>query len=192
MANEAASRQGRNPATPQNSAAMGFILVIAGVVIALLLFVAGGNSNDSVANGSGATGAGAGAGGGGSASKSTTTTTAPAPKITDPAALALVVGNGSGKTGRGKKTAAKLIASGYVKATGVDGKPSAVTTIYFIDGAKDDAVAVARSMGLGEDHVAQMPAATPLKVPVGAARVVVLVGLDVDPATATFSPAATP
>ena len=79
-----------------------------------------------------------------------------------------------------------------MKATGVDGKPSAVTTIYFIDGAKDDAVAVARSMGLGEDHVAQMPAATPLKVPVGAARVVVLVGLDFDPDTATFSPAAKP
>ena len=190
MANETATRQGRSPATPQNSAAMGFILVIAGVVIALLLFVAGGNSNDSGSNGSGATGAGAG--GGASSSKSTTTTTAPAPKITDPAALALVVGNGSGKTGRGKKTAAKLIASGYVKATGVDGKSSAVTTIYFIDGAKDDAVAVAKSMGLGEDHVAQMPPETPLKVPVGDARVVVLVGLDFDPDTATFSPAAKP
>lgn len=187
MANETRTRQSRPAATPQNTAAMGFILVIGAVAVALMLFYAGGGSASGGNDGKTAADiVGAGS------STSTTPTTAAKLNVTAPAALEVLVGNGSGKTGRGKKTADKLAALGYANAKGVDGKSTAVTTVYFAEGARDDAVAIARAMGLPADRVAALPAESPLKVPVGTARVVALVGLDFDPDTATFGTATQP
>ena len=187
MASETRTRQGRPPTTPQNSAAMGFILVIAGVVVALLLFYSGGGN--AAPGNEGRTAAEIAAGESGS---TTTTSGVPVLNVTPPAALELTVGNGSGVAGRGKETAERLAGLGYALATAVDGKPTAVTTIYAVEGAQDDGVAIATAMGLPTDRVAAMPAESPLKVEVGTARVVALVGTDFDPDAAVFGAATQP
>ncbi len=180
MANESRTRQGRSPATPQNSATMGVILVVAAVVIAILLFNAGGGTTTRVDGDQTAAESA-----NGSDKPATTTTTTP-PSTTPPASLAVLVGNGSGVTGRAKATAEKLTALGYSNIKAVDGKDTATTVIYFAPGLDADGIALARLMNLTDDRAQALPAESPLKQAVGDAKLVVLVGSDFDPNTAVF------
>lgn len=186
MANESRQRQGRAPATPPNTAAMGVILVVAAVFVAILLFNAGGG--ESADTGKDRTPAEQATG-----SDKTTTTTSTIPVVTTPpASLNVVVGNGSGVTGRAKKTADKLGGLGYTKIKAVDGKNTATTTVYFVAGLENDALALTRLMGLPDERAQPMPGETPLQVPVGDAQIVVLVGTDFDPATAALGATSAP
>lgn len=180
MANESRARQPRSTATPQNSATMGVILVIAAAVIAILLFNAGGGT--AVSAGEDKTAAESANGG---SATTTTSTTIPVP-ATPPAALEVVVGNGSGVTGRAKTTSEKLSALGYTNIKFVEGNPSPTTLVYFSPGHDADAVALAQQMGLGDDRAQPLPAETPLKEAAPTAMLTVLVGADFDPATQVF------
>jgi len=180
MANETRARQSRPPATPQNSATMGVILVIAAVIVGVLLFNAGGgNSKDSDTDKTAAESANGG-------KSSTTTTSAPPVQTTPPASLEVVVGNGSGITGRAKTTSEKLAGLGYSNIKFVEGNPTPSTLVYFSAGHDADALALAQQMGLGADRVQPVPAQSPLKTPAPTAALIVLVGADFDPATAVF------
>jgi hypothetical protein len=186
MANESRSRQGRQPAASQNSATLGVILVVFAVFIAILLFNAGGGNASGDSDKTAAESANA-------SNKSSTTTSAAPPSTTPPAAVKLLVGNGSRITGRAKTTADKLKALGYTNISAVDGKDTATTMVYFAAGHEADAQAVAAQMQLTPDRVQPVPAGdSPLKVPVGDAAVVVLVGPDFDPATAPIGTTSTP
>ena len=186
MANEPRQRQGRTPATPPNTAARGVILVVAAVFVAILLFNAGGG--ESTDTGKDRTPAEQATG-----SDKTTTTTSTIPVVTTPPAnLNVVVGNGSGVTGRAKKTSDKLAGLGYSKIKAVDGKSTTTTTVYFVPGMEDDALALVRLMGLPDERAQPMPGETPLQVPVGEAQIVVLVGTDFDPDTAPVGVTSTP
>jgi len=184
MANQTRSRSNRQPATPQNSQIMGVVLVVAGFLVALLLLIGGGGTDDKAAGDGGDTSTD------GTSPDTEETTTTAAPVTTPPANLVITVGNGSGVSGRAKKTAELLVSKGYPNSTAVDGVPTQTTQFYFIPGATDDAKAVAATLGFGADRVLPLPAPVPLKNPdIGGARVVVLVGPDFDPAAA---PAAQP
>jgi hypothetical protein len=182
MANEARNRQSRQPATPQNSATMGVILVVAAVVIALLLFNAGGGGSTSTDSGKTAAEVANGDKG------TTTSSTPPAPATTPPASLTVVVGNGSGVTGRAKTVSEKLSAVGYTTIKFADGTATPNTIIYFAAGHDADALYLAQTMGYGTDRVQPLEGKTPLKTADPTAVIVVLVGADLDPATATFTP----
>ncbi|MFN8052756.1 MAG: LytR C-terminal domain-containing protein [Acidimicrobiales bacterium] len=185
MANEPRTRQSRSATTPQNSAAMGVILVIAAVFLAILLFNAGGGTAKEVTDKTAAeTAKGSG--------KGTTTTSSTPVVTTPPASLKVLVGNGSGVTGRAKSTADKLAALGYTDIKAVDGKSTATTVVYFATGLDNDGIALARQMNLSDDRAQPLPADSPLKVPVGDAKLVVLVGTDFDPATAAFGSTTVP
>jgi len=188
MANTTRTRQSRQPDTGSNSAAMGVILVVAAVVIALLLFNAGGGNE--VASDGDRTAAESATETGDEAA---TTTTSTIPVVTTPPAnLEVLVGNGSGATGRAKTTAEKLLPLGYSNTKAVDGKDSPTTIVYFAAGFDPDALMLAAAMNLQPASVQPLPAETPLKVPVGTANLVVLIGTDFDPATATFGATTVP
>lgn len=181
MANESRSRQARTPATPQNSATMGVILVVAAVVIAILLFNAGGG--ESKADDSDKTAAESATGDDGS----TTTSALPVAVTTPPANLFVVVGNGSGVTGRAKATAEKLGTVGYSNTKFVDGNPTPNTIVYFSPNFEADALVLTQYLGLTEDRAQPLPDPSPLKTPEPTASLTVLVGADFDPAIATFT-----
>jgi hypothetical protein len=180
MANESRTRQGRPPAASQNSAWLGVILVLFAALVAILLFAkGGGNASDD-----GGDRTAAQAANGSKSSKTTTTSTPPA--TTPPGNLVVLVGNGSGVSGRAKATMDKLTNLGYTNIKAVDGKDSGTTIVYFAAGFEEDAKALAAQMNLPAERVQALPAETPLKVPVNDAQLVALVGSDFDPATAQF------
>lgn len=184
MATERSGRSSRSAATPQNTAVMGVILVVAAVVVALLLFNAGGGAATSGASDQTPAEAANGA--------STTTTTAPPVTTTPPGNLEVVVGNGSGVSGRGKATADKLTPLGYTNISAVDATSSPTTQVYFTPGHDLDAQVLAQVMGLAADRVAAMPAQSPLKEAKPTAALTVVVGKDFDPAKAPFTPPSAP
>lgn len=181
MANESRPRRSRPPATPSNTATTGVILVIAAVVIAVLLFNAGGGT----AKGSDPDQTAADAAKG--ASASTTTSTLPPVATTPPAALVVVVANGSGVPGRAKVTAEKLATVGYTTTKAVDGTSSPTTIVYFSPDHDADAALLVQTMGLPVDRIQPIPEPSPLKKPDATANLILLVGADFDPATATFA-----
>jgi hypothetical protein len=177
MANESRSRRGRAPATAQNSATLGVILVVFAVIIAILLFNAGGgNAADDGGDKTAAESA--------NGSRESTTTTEATVETIPPGNLTVVVGNGSGISGRAKATADKLTPLGYTNIQAVDGKSTATTMVYYAEGFEADAKALAATMGLPDDRTQPLPAESVLQEPVEGAQLVVLVGPDFDPATA--------
>lgn len=181
MANEPRRGRARPAPTPQNSATMGVILVVVAVVVAILLFsVGGGNAT----GGDDRTPAESAAEG-----RTTTIPTTDPPLVTTPPAnLVVYAANGSGVSGRAGATAEKLTAIGYTNIKAVDGTSTPTTMVYFAAGLENDALALARAMGLPDDRVAAMPDPSPLKVPANDAALIVLIGTDFDPATAVITP----
>lgn len=181
MANESRARQSRPPTSPQNSATMGVILVVAAVVIAILLFNAGGGVSTETSDETPAE----------AAKGDTTTTTTIAVQTTTPLAdLAVVVGNGTGVTGKAKTASEKLAAIGYTNISYVGSAAVANTLVYYSPNYELDATALAAAMKLPGDRVQPVPATTTLEEPVLAA-VIVIIGPDVDPESAEFATPAT-
>ena len=177
MATQERTRSGRQSATPQNSATMGVILVLVALVVGIFLLVKGGGDAKGQKKETPASAA-QGTDGSGPAK-----TTVP-PSTTPVAALEIIVGNGSGVSGRAKKTAELLKTAGYSLVTYVDGKETATSQVYFVAGFDADARAIATSLNLPAERVVQMPPEVPLKdTLLGTAKVVVLVGPDFDPAS---------
>lgn len=183
MANEPRQGRGRATPTPQNSAAMGVILVVVAVVVAILLFSVGGGNVTADDDRTPAESAADG--------RTTTVPTTEAPLVTTPPAnLVVYAANGSGVSGRAGATSEKLNAIGYTNVKAVDGTSTPTTMVYFAAGLENDALSLARAMGLPDDRIADMPSPSPLKVPANDAALIVLIGTDFDPATAVFTPPA--
>jgi hypothetical protein len=185
MATSSRARSSRKPTSPANNDAIGVVLIVLAIGVAVLLFIAGGGSGSATATdeSGGATGS----------STDKTTTTQPVTTTTPPASLAIVVANGSGTAGKAKKVAEKLGEFGYTQTVAVDGKSTQTTQIIYTDAAaKNDAVAIATSLQLTEDRAAALQGEAPLKDPtkLGAAKIIVLVGPDLDP-TAITAPTTT-
>ncbi len=96
-----------------------------------------------------------------------------------PNEVSVLVGNGSdgidGLAGRG---ASRLGDAGYgtLQPQNVDGEPVEVTTVYYTDGFKPDAEAIAILLGFDEDHVEVLRDSP--GVPVEGADVIVVFGND--------------
>lgn len=178
MANQP-SRGSRQTATPQNSAAMGVVLVVVAFVVGLLLLTTGGDDDaDDAAD----TPAGQVADENGD-SGDTTETTAPTPSTTPPAQLQIIAANGSGVGGRAGATSTLLNGLGYPNVQAVDGTTTATTQVYYLEGFVEDANAVAANLGLPAERVVPMPATVPLDgAELGNATIIVLLGPDFDPA----------
>ena len=177
MANQSSGRT-RQPTSPVNSAVTGVVLVVVAVVIGFYLLAKGGGVTKDNPD-AGRTPAAVATG-----KNPNSTTTPTTPVVTTPIAqLKIVVGNGSGKTGRGNATRDVLIQRGYAAATAVNGKKTTKTTVYFAAGGANDARGVATALGLPADRVAAMPTEIPLDKPaqLAGAPVLVLVGPDFDP-----------
>ena len=180
MATSDRPRAASRSATPQNSATMGVLLVVVALFVGLFLLVKGGSSTETATD-DGKPGAGSGT------DTEETTTTAP-PTTTPVGELDVIVVNASGAGGRAGATGQVLSAVGYAKAGAKEAaktatETTATTTIYFVDGFQTDAAGVAAAMGLGLDRRAPVPATITLKDgDVGAAKVIVMVGTDWDPA----------
>lgn len=176
MATSDRPRGGSRATTPENSATMGVILVMVALVVGLFLLVkGGGDAKDETTKepGSGQTD------GGGTAK---TTSTVP-PSTIPPAQLEVIAANGSGVSGRAKRTAELLKGVGYANVKYVDGTATATSMVFYVPDAQADAAGVAASLGLPSDRVQPMPQAIPLKdSQLGTAKVLVLVGPDFDPA----------
>ncbi len=175
-----ASSQGgrtRQPTSPPNNAVTGVILVVVAVVIGFYLLAKGGGAAK-IDAASGRPSAVA-------THKSSNETTVPTvPVVTTPIAqLKVVVGNGSGTSGRGNTTRDLLISLGYTGATAENGKKATKTTVYFTNGAASDARGVALALKLPDDRVAAMPTVIPLATPskLAGASVLVLIGPDFTP-----------
>ena len=176
MANQSSART-RQPTSPVNSAVTGVVLVVVAVVIGFYLLAKGGGEAKVDANAGRSPAASA-------TGKNNSTTTPTTPVVTTPIAqLKLVVANGSGTSGRGNATRDVLIQRGYTAATAVNGKKTVKTTVYFADGAANDARGVAVALGLPVDRVAAMPTEIPLEKPaqLAGAPVLVLIGPDFNP-----------
>lgn len=177
MANQS-SRGSRQTATPQNSAAMGVVLVVVAFVVGLLLLTKGGDDNSDSAS---ETPAGQEVDEG-TGTDDVTESTEPTASTTPPAQLQIIAANGSGVGGRAGATATLLNGLGYPNVQAVDGTTTATTQVYYLEGFVDDAAAVAANMGLPADRVVPMPATVPLDgAELGSATIIVLLGPEFDP-----------
>jgi hypothetical protein len=86
--------------------------------------------------------------------------------------------NAGAKAGRAGDFTSKLKAAGYSKAAAGDApKPVTTTQVYWTPGYQDNANEVARTLGLAQAAVLQIPEPPP--APLNGANVMVLVGPDV-------------
>lgn len=169
------SRGSSRTATPENSATMGVILVVVALFVGVILLVKGGGDakdDTSKESGSGQTADG---------TKKTTTTMPPS--TIPPAQLEVIAANGSGVSGRAKRTAELLKGVGYTNVKYVDGTATQSSMVFYVADAQADAAGVAAALNLPADRVQPMPQTVPLKdSQLGTAKVLVLVGPDFDPA----------
>jgi len=108
---------------------------------------------------------------------SSTTTTAAADKAHDPSKVAILVANGSGKTGAAAKVAQSLAASNFVLKPSTNTKtPASASVVYYAAGYQADATAVARLL-TPQPAVQALPAALPVADLAGA-NVLVIVAAD--------------
>lgn len=155
------------------------VLVVAAGVVALAVGIVAGkvmNGLDDTDGSRSDTASGADAtllGAGGSSTSSPESTSSIVP-----ADVTVVVGNGSGVSGRAKFTADFLVANGFVDIKYVDGIASPTTAVFFADDHRADGVAVGRMLGLDVAAVLPLPSIDVIKTPEPTAEVVVLLGAD--------------
>jgi hypothetical protein len=160
------------------SASRGLILVVVGVVLgAILLLRGGGVGFDDDSTGVDIE----------SGSEVTTTTVPPEttlPVAQPPAAVKVVVANGSGVSGLAGKGTQFLARAGYTASSATDAtQPTTSTVVYFAPGFEANAAAIAELVGLPSDRT------QPLAGQVGRVQppdtgVVVLLARDAEPAIA--------
>ena len=93
--------------------------------------------------------------------------------------IKVLVLNASGKNGAAGRLADTLKGAGYTASKGTAAKLRSTTVVYYIDGAKAEALSVASAVGLGADAVGLIPAPSPVDVKTLADnKVVVLLGTD--------------
>jgi hypothetical protein len=111
---------------------------------------------------------------------STTPTTTPQPH--DPAAVKVLVLNGSGKAGIAKAGADQLKAANYTTldpGNAASGTPIAASVVYFTAGYEADAQQIAAKMGLAPSAAQPLPSPPPPEIgDPKDANVVVLIGTD--------------
>jgi hypothetical protein len=155
--------------------AVGIVLVVGAVLVGLLLLAKGYDDEGGVTASAS------------EPSSETTTTTAPlvpettttAPVTTNPpASVAVKVANASGLSGVASKVQTTLQGKGFTNVT-ISNAPSVVpsTQIYYVEGAKGDAEAVAKALAVDAAAVQPMPSAPP--VALAGATVLVLAGPNV-------------
>ena len=115
---------------------------------------------------------------------STTTTAAPASTTTTtlathpPAAVRVLVANGTSTSGAAGKLATKLRADGYDTLSPTDTtSPANASAVYYVPGYQSDADALASASGLASSAV--QPISSSVPVTVGSAEVVVIIGPDI-------------
>lgn len=155
---------------------IGIALVVGAVLIGLLLLVKGYDSEGGVVADA-------------SESSQVTTTTVPTiadvttttapPTTTPPAQVAVKVANASGASGLAGKTKTTLQGKGYTNIT-ISDAPSLVTStqIYYVEGSKGDADAVAAALGRPATAVLPMP--TPPPTALSGSTVLVMAGPDLN------------
>jgi hypothetical protein len=169
-------RQRSGPTPGPNPASRGLILVVVGVVLgAILLLRGGGVGFDDDSTGVEIE----------SGSEVTTTTVPPettAPVAQPPAAVKVVVANGSGVSGLAAKGSQLLARSGYTASSATDAlQPATASVVYFAPGFEANAASIAELVGLPADRV-QPVAGQVGKVQPADAGVVVLLAPDAQPA----------
>ena len=112
----------------------------------------------------------------------TSTTPTTAQQAHDPAAVKVLVLNGSGKSGIAKAGADQLKAANYTTldpANAPSGSPIAASVVYFTAGYQADAQQIASKLGLAPSAVQTLPSPPPPTVgDPRDANVVVLIGTD--------------
>jgi hypothetical protein len=112
----------------------------------------------------------------------TSTTPSTAPQLHDPAAVKVLVLNGSGKSGIAKAGADQLKAANYTTldpANATSSTPIPTSVVYFTAGYEADAQAIAAKLGLAPSAVQALPSPPPPSVgDPKDANIVVLIGAD--------------
>ena len=91
----------------------------------------------------------------------------------------VLVLNASGKSGAAGRLANTLQAAGFTAAKGTAKNVRSTTVVYYVDGAKAEALAVASVINLGADAVTLMPQPSPVDAATLADnKVLVLLGTD--------------
>jgi hypothetical protein len=158
------------PASDERRAtAAGAVLVTVAVLIGLLLLAKGFSDDHGLA----------------SAAKATTTTTRPTSSsanttsttAVDPAAVHVLVANGSGVSGAASKTSQVLAGKQYPTPATGNASPTTTTAVYYLPGHQAEAKLVAQSLDLPAAVVQPMPNPKPVSDMQGS-TVLVVIGSD--------------
>ena len=170
----------------RDSNARGLVVIAVAVIVGVLLLSQVGNGGGSSTKTTSKPPSTTAPLDGSDTTEATTTTTADGSSERSPSEVKVTVLNGSGKAGAAAATSDQLDSAGYSMGTpGNAPTTTPTTTIYYAEGYKADAIAVATTLGKGTDAVQPLGNAS-LGTAAADADVVVVLGADT-PAVSTSS-----